>query len=98
MAGTLKIFGKGFISGFLIAGVLFGVIAGVSYFRNRDKEIVKYVELQQVIEEMREDYVNRDPVEFLDIPDVRGAVTEAASDFDRKLEEIFKRYRNRFTD
>jgi hypothetical protein len=85
MKNVLTEFSIGLIIGFIAAAVISGVIFGAIYYRIKDKEIIKYVEKQIEIEAMREDYVNRDPVEFLeDIPDVRRAADGAAADFERK--------------
>jgi hypothetical protein len=41
------------------------------------------------IEALREDYSNRDPLEFLDtVPNARGAVDRATAEFDRKRDEV----------
>jgi len=104
MAGwTLKTLGVGFIAGFVTAAIISGFVAVSIYSRNRDREFVNYVRenarKQIEIETLREDYGNRDPLEFLDdIPDVRGAADGAASEFNRKLDEILQRFRNRFAD
>jgi len=89
----------GYIAGFVTAAILFGIVTGFIYARNRDKELVEYAEKQIEIEALREDYGNRDPLEFLDaVPGVRGAADGAAGDFDRKLNEILQRFRNRLAD
>ena len=91
-------FGKGVIVGTLVAMVFFGIIAGLMYFNKRDKEIIEYAEKQIEIEALREDIINRDPDEFLEIPDVRGAADGARAEFDRKRDEAVQRFRNRFAD
>ena len=99
MARALKTFLVGYIAGFVTAAILFGIVAGFIYARSRDKELVEYAEKQIEIEALREDYGNRDPLEFLDtVPGVRGAADGAAGDFDRKLNEILQRFRNRLAD
>jgi flagellar biosynthesis/type III secretory pathway M-ring protein FliF/YscJ len=91
-------FAKGIIAGFILAVIIFGSVAVVMYLRNKDKEKIEYVELQQGIETLREDYVNRDPAEFLEIPDVRRAANNARDEFDRKRAEALYRFRNRLVD
>jgi hypothetical protein len=87
-------FAKGTIAGFILAVIIFSSIAVVLYLRNKDKEKIEYVELQQEIEALREDVVNRDPAEFLEIPDVRRAADGAAAEFDRKRDEALQRFRS----
>lgn len=92
-------FWKGVITGALMVLVVFGVIFTLKYFNKQDKEILDYAEKQFQIEEMREDYRNREPVEFLDdIPGVRRAADRAAADFERKRDEAVHRLRSRNTD
>jgi hypothetical protein len=62
------------------------------------KHVLEYVEKEIELQEMREDVSNRDPVEFLEVPDVRSAVDGAAVEFDRRLDEILQRFRNRTID
>jgi hypothetical protein len=89
-------FAKGIITGFISAVIIFGVIYALWFFQKRDKELIKYVEKQIEIEAVREDYRNRDPVEFIDdIPGVRRAVDNATAEFDRKRDEALQRIRNR---
>jgi hypothetical protein len=95
-------FAKGIITGFFISAVIiFGVIYALWFFQKRErtfspKELIKYVEKQIEIEAVREDYRNRDPVEFIDdIPGVRRAVDHATAEFDRKRDEALQRIRNR---
>jgi hypothetical protein len=92
-------FSIGLIIGFLAAAVISSAIFGAIHYRNKDKEIIQYVEKQQAIEALREDYGNHDPVEFLDdIPGVRGAADGAAGEFIRKRDEAVERFRNRLAD
>jgi hypothetical protein len=95
-------FGKGIITGFLISAIVFSFIAGVIIHRAKVKEMTnyvqEYVEKQQIIEFMREDYVNRDPVEFLNDPGVRGAADGAIDEFERRRNEAVYRFRNRLLD
>ena len=87
-------FAKGIICGFVAALVICGCIGLVIHSRNKDKEKIEYAEKQIEIEALREDIVNRDPVEFLEVPDVRRAADGAAAEFDRKRDEILERYRS----
>jgi len=99
MAGTLNNFKIGFVAGVLVSVFLFGAVFAVLIFRGREKELIEYVEKQQVIETLREDYSGRDFVEFLDdVPGVRRAADGTATEFDRKLDEILQRFRDRFAD
>jgi hypothetical protein len=91
-------FGKGFIAGFILSAIIFGFVAGFMAYRAKVKEVIEYAEKQIEIQELREDYINRDPVEFLEVPGVRRAVDGAATDFDRNLDEILQRFRNRTFD
>ena len=92
-------FAYGLIIGFITAVVIFMTIFGLVYVGNKNREILEYVELQQVIEELREDYINRDASEFLDtIPGVRTAADGARNEFERKLDEILLRFRGGLTD
>ena len=89
-------FTKGIITGFISAVIIFGVVYALWFFQKRDKELIKYVEKQIEIEAVREDYRNRDPVEFLDdIPGVRRAADGATAEFDRKRDEALQRIRTR---
>ena len=91
-------FGKGIIVGFLLSAIVFGIILGFMVHRNKVKEIVNYVETQQAIELLREDYVNRDPFEFFEVPGVRRAADGTVADFERRRDEIIYRFRNRLAD
>ena len=91
-------FGKGVIAGVLLSAIVFGLVVGVMVHRMKVKEIVEYVERQQVIEQLREDYINRDPLEFLEDPGIRGAADGAATDFERRRDEILQRFRSGLTD
>jgi hypothetical protein len=92
----MKDFWKGVIAGVVGSAIIFGVIIAFHFLNKRDKELIEYAEKQIEIEALREDYVNRDPVEFLDnVPGVRGAADGAAAEFDRKRDEILERFRNR---
>ena len=91
-------FARGLIVGVIITLIIFSVIIAIYFSRMRDKEIVNYAEKQQVIHELREDYVNRDPVEFLEVPGVRGAAGNAADEFLRRRDEAIQRLRGEYTD
>jgi len=90
-------FGKGVICGALAAIIVFGVIAGLMFFNNQNKELIKYAEKQIEIEKLREDIITRNPDEFLEIPGVRRAADGAAAEFDRRREEILHRFRSRLS-
>ena len=92
-------FWKGLIIGVVASAIIFTFVS-VLYIRTRkEKEIIRYVEIQQQIEELREDYVNRDPVEFFDsIPGVRESADGAYSDFERKRDEALFRFRGGLVD
>ena len=98
MKNILTDFAMGLIVGFISAVIICGVVAGFVYSHNRNKELVEYVEKQMEIENLREDIVNRDPDEFLEIPDVRRAADGAAAEFERKRDEIMERFRSRNAD
>jgi hypothetical protein len=98
MGGDVKIFWYGFIAGVLSACLLFGVVFGFWYFNKRDKELMEYAEKQIEIENLREDIINRDPNEFLEIPDVRRAADGARGEFERKRDEALQRFRDRYVD
>jgi len=96
-------FSKGIIIGFCIGIIVVGLVAGMLSRHRKDKELSnyvrEYVERQQAIETLREDYSNRDSVEFLDnIPAIRGAADGAATEFDRKRDEILQRFRSELLD
>ena len=95
----MKVFWIGYIAGFFTAAIIFGIITGQVYLRNKDKESFEYVERQMEIEAIRKDYVNRDSFEFFnDIPGVRGAADNAYAEFERNRDEILQRFRDRLTD
>jgi len=92
-------FFKGIITGATASVIIFSVIFALWFFHKRNRELIEYVEKQIEIEAVREDYRNRDPVEFLDdIPGVRRAADGAAAEFDRKRDEALQRIRDRFID
>ena len=89
-------FFMGIIAGFIASAVLFGVIAGFWFINKRNKELIEYAEKRQEIEAMRNDYINRNSVEFLEVPDVRGAADNAYAEFERNRDEILQQFRDRF--
>jgi len=91
-------FWKGFIAGVGLAVIVFALIIAVHFANKRDKELVDYAKKQIEIEALREDYGNRDPVEFLEMPDVRRAADGATAEFERKRDEALQRFRSRNTD
>lgn len=87
------------IIGFFAAVIIFCIVCGIYFNRVKEKELIEYAQRQQVIEELREDYVNRDPYEFIEtLPGVSGAVDGAAADFLRKRDEALQRLRGGFAD
>jgi hypothetical protein len=97
MERTLKAFLIGVIAGFLLAAIIFGLVAGLVYVRNRDKEIIEYAERQIEIEAFREDVINRDPLEFFEVPGVRRSADDAVADFERKRDKILQQFRDRLS-
>jgi hypothetical protein len=97
-------FAKGIIAGVVGSAILFGLITALLYIHNRKrtfspKEFIDYAEKQIEIETLREEVINRDPVEFLvDLPDVRRAADGAAAEFERKRDEALQRFRSRIAD
>jgi len=91
-------FYKGLIAGVGLAVIIFVLILTVHFANKRDKEIYEYAKKQIEIEALREDYSNRDPVEFLEVPDVRRAADGAAAEFERKRDEAVQRFRSRNAD
>ena len=94
----MKKFWIGFISGALSVGFLLGVVWGLVFLHNRDKELIEYAERQIEIDELREDYGNRSVDELLELPDVRRAADEAGDEFIRKRDEAVQRFRGRLAD
>ena len=91
-------FTKGVIAGAVCSTIIFGVITVFHFLSKRDKEIIEYAERQQAIEALREDVINRDPLEFLEVPGVRGAADGARAEFERKRDEALQRFRDRLAD
>jgi hypothetical protein len=98
MKRLLTDFGIGFIAGFILAAIIFGTVAGFIHFRNKEREKIKYVELQQEIEALREDVINLTADELLDLPDIRAAADEATAGFLRKRDEVLQRFRSGLAD
>jgi hypothetical protein len=88
----MKTFWKGVITGAGFMLVLVLIISAFWFFHERDRKLYEAMELQNEIQELREDYSNRDPYEFLNDPGVRGAADDARDGFYRKLDEILQRY------
>ena len=91
-------FGKGIIVGFLLSAIVFGIVVGIMLHRQKVKEITDYAKKQMELLEMQEDIINRDPVEFFEIPGVRGAADNAAAEFERKRDEVLQQFRDRLAD
>jgi len=98
LMGKLTDFAKGIIFGFCVGIIVVGLTAALLNRHNRNKELIEYVEKQQAIEALREDYVNRDPYKFFEIPGIRGAADSASADFERRRDEAVQRFRNRLVD
>ena len=96
--GKLTDFAKGIIIGFCVGIIVIGFAAALLNRHKKDRELIEYVEKQQAIDALREDYGNRDPVEFMELPGVRRAADNAITDFERKRDEAVQRFRNRLID
>jgi hypothetical protein len=88
----MKTFWKGVLSGAGLMLVLVLIIAAFRFFNERDRKIYEAMELQNEIKELQEDYINRDPADFLGDPGVRGAADSARDDYYRRIDEILQRY------
>jgi hypothetical protein len=88
----------GFILGALLVIIVFSVVLGIFYFKDKNREMTEYAKKQIEIEKLREDYSNRPSDDFLEIPDVRRAADGAAAEFERKRDEALQRFRGRFVD
>jgi hypothetical protein len=88
-------FGLGFLTGIIFAIIVFMIIAGIYFFNRHDRENIENAKKQIEIENLREDYINRSPDEFLEIPGVRRAVDGAAGEFDRKRDEALRSIQQR---
>jgi len=101
--GILTDFARGIIIGFCAGVIIVWLTAGILSRHKKDKELAnhvqEYVEKQEAVESLREDYSNRNTIEFLDdIPGVRRAADGAAAEFDRKRDEAIQRFRSRIVD
>jgi hypothetical protein len=94
----MKDFIKGVIAGVVGTVIIFCIILAFHFLNKRDKEILEYAEKLQAVEQLQEDYVNRPPDEFLEIPDVRRAADGAAAEFERKRDEALQRFRSKYAD
>jgi hypothetical protein len=91
--------GIGFLVGFVFAVIIMSLLMALVVNHYRMKERIAYVERQEEIEAMRENYRNRDAVEFFDdIPGVRGAADGARADFERRRDELLQRFRSGIAD
>jgi hypothetical protein len=99
---VLTDFAFGLLSGLVIGFIISGFIYGLVYLHNRNKEglnyVLEYVEKQNEMEALREDYSSRTADDFLEIPDVRRAADGASDEFIRKRDEILQRFRDRIAD
>jgi len=91
-------FAKGFIAGFIIAAIIFGVFAGAVHARHKNREETKYVELLLEVEAMRESIINLSNDELLDMPDIRRAADGASAEFERRRDEALERFRSGIVD
>jgi MFS superfamily sulfate permease-like transporter len=91
-------FAKGIIVGVVISVIIFGLTTAFYFLKRKDKELIEYAEKQIEIQVLREDYINRDPVEFFEVPGVRGAADGASADFLRKRDEAVQRFRDKYSD
>jgi hypothetical protein len=92
MKRILTDFAIGFIAGFVTAAIFFGIVAGAVHYRNKGKERLEYVELQQEIEALREDVINLTADELFELSGVRGAADGAAEEFIRKRDEALQAF------
>jgi hypothetical protein len=90
----MKTFWKGMITGAGLMLTLVLVMLAVKFFNERDRKIYEAMELQYEIQERREDYGNRDAVEFLDTLGVRGAADTAIEQFRQQRDGILQRRRS----
>jgi hypothetical protein len=95
---NIQEFWQGVIAGFISAIIIFSVITAFYLMNKRNGEVIEYAEKLQEVETLRGSVSNRDPVEFLEVPDVRRAVDGAAADFERKRDEALQRFRSRLAD
>jgi len=91
-------FWQGVIAGFIATAIIFSFVIWIVISNYKNKESVKYAKELQAVEQLREDYINRNPDEFLEIPDVRRAADGAAAEFERKRDEALQRFRSKYAD
>ncbi|AEF80126.1 hypothetical protein [Leadbettera azotonutricia] len=92
-------FFKGVITGAVSMLALVLVITVFRFFHERDRKLLEYVEVQNEIQAIEDDYRNRDPYEFFETtPGVRGAADSASEEFNRKRNEAIQRIRDRHAD
>jgi hypothetical protein len=91
-------FWKGISVGIVITFFLVVLVLVFRFFQERDRKIFEYMEAQNEIQTMQEDIGNRPLGEFLDDPGVRGAVDNAAGEFQRKRDDLLHRFRGRHAD
>jgi hypothetical protein len=94
----MKSFWKGVLTGAGLMLVLVLIILAFRFFNERDRKIYEAMELQNEIQDLREDYGSRDPYEFLEDPGVRGAADNARDEYYRRIDEILQRYGSERTD
>jgi hypothetical protein len=78
--------------------LLFGVMIGLWYCNQRDKELIEYAERQMELRELYEDYSGCAADELLELPGVRGAVDGASGEFERRRDELLQRFRGGLAD
>jgi hypothetical protein len=88
-------FAKGVIAGAGIMLALAATVTAFRFFHERDQKLIEYMEAQNEIQAIEEDYRYRDPYEFLEIPGVRGAADSASEEFNRKRNEAVRAIRQR---
>jgi uncharacterized protein CbrC (UPF0167 family) len=89
-------FGKGFIAG-VVTALLILALAVVIFIKHGGKNEIE--EKQAEIEQLQNEYRNRDAVDFInDIPAVRASADGQAGEFNRKLERILQRFGSGKTD
>ena len=94
----ISAFWRGVIAGVIASAIIVGVGLWLIHLNKRDRRLIEYAERQMEIELLREDIINRDPDEFLEVPDVRRAADGATAEFDRKRDEALQRFRSGYFD
>jgi hypothetical protein len=88
-------FGKGFVLGAGVVTVIFGLAVSCWFFHQRDKKLSEYVEVQNEIERVYEDYNGMGAAEFIEaVPDVRAAADRGIERIRRKRDEVIQRVRS----